>query len=41
MKIHYSLTPEDYSEYQELYLARIAGFWQKHHVEDVGMMNAE
>lgn len=31
MKIHYSLTPEDYSEYQELYLARIAGFWQKHH----------
>lgn len=31
MKIHYSLTAEDYREYQELYLARIAGFWQKYH----------
>lgn len=31
MKIRYSLTPEDYREYQELYLTRIAGFWQKYH----------
>lgn len=31
MKIHYSLTEEDYREYQELYLTRVAGFWQKYH----------
>ncbi|TAM84651.1 MAG: YcxB family protein [Acidobacteria bacterium] len=31
IKIHYSLTVEDYLEYQELYLTRIAGFWQKYH----------
>ncbi|HEX5410607.1 MAG TPA: YcxB family protein [Terriglobia bacterium] len=31
MKTQYSLTPQDYREYQELYLTRIAGFWEKYH----------
>lgn len=31
MKIHYSLTPQDYREYQELYLTRIARFWERYH----------
>ncbi len=31
MKIHYSLTAEDYREYQQAYLTRIAGFWQRNH----------
>lgn len=31
MKICYSLTPEDYREYQELYLTRMARFWEKYH----------
>ena len=31
MKISLSLTPEDYHEYQQVYLTRIAGFWQRSH----------
>jgi YcxB-like protein len=31
MRIHYSLTAEDYREYQQMYLTRIAGFWQRNH----------
>ncbi len=31
IKIHFSLTAEDYREYQQMYLARIARFWQRYH----------
>jgi YcxB-like protein len=31
MKIYFSLTTEDYGEYQQTYLTRIAGFWQRYH----------
>jgi YcxB-like protein len=31
MKIHFSLTAEDYGEYQQTYLTRIARFWQRYH----------
>lgn len=30
-KIQYSLTPEDYREYQQAYLRAIAGFWSRNH----------
>jgi YcxB-like protein len=31
MKIHFSLTTDDYREYQQMYLTRIARFWQRYH----------
>jgi YcxB-like protein len=31
MKIRFSLTAEDYSEYQQTYLTRIAAFWLRYH----------
>jgi hypothetical protein len=31
IKISLSLSPDDYYEYQQVYLARIAGFWQRNH----------
>lgn len=31
IKISLSLSPEDYYEYQKMYLTRIAGFWQRNH----------
>jgi YcxB-like protein len=31
MHIRFSLTADDYREYQQTYLARIAGFWDRNH----------
>ena len=31
MAVHFSLTPEDYREYERVYLATFAGFRERHH----------
>ena len=32
MHIHFSVTAEDYQEFRRAYFARLASFWQRHHL---------
>jgi YcxB-like protein len=33
MQVHFSLTEDDYREFQQAYFARLAGFWDRNHVK--------